>query len=84
MHSDSLITTWPVRRHTTQEYRQQPQEVAAAVREHPHDITEQIYCFFIESRNVLHIAGTSYISETTSIVACWADSVLSFLESPSA
>lgn len=25
-----------------------------------------------------------YISETTSIVACWADSVLSFLESPSA
>lgn len=25
-----------------------------------------------------------YISETTSIVACWADFVLSFLESPSA
>lgn len=60
MHSDSLITAWPVRRHTTQEYRQQPQEVAAAVREHPHEITEQIYCFFIESRNVLHIRDNQY------------------------
>ncbi len=46
MHSDSLITAWPVRRQTTQEYRQQPQEIAAAVREYPHEITEQIYCFF--------------------------------------